>query len=49
MTIARLAAELALACYQAPVRLASDPDTLQDEVLATFERTLALGVDPRQP
>ena len=41
--IARFAAELALACLQTPVRLANDPETLQDEVSATFDRVLALG------
>jgi AcrR family transcriptional regulator len=41
--IARLAAELALACLQTPVRLSNDPETLQDEVSATFDRALALG------
>lgn len=41
--IARFAAELALACLQTPVRLANDPETLKDEVSATFDRVLALG------
>jgi AcrR family transcriptional regulator len=41
--IARLAAELALACVQTPVRLTNDPDTLQDDVNATFDRALAIG------
>jgi AcrR family transcriptional regulator len=41
--IARLAAELALACLQTPIRLSNDPETLQDEVNATFDRALALG------
>ncbi|MGH3262561.1 MAG: TetR/AcrR family transcriptional regulator [Trebonia sp.] len=41
--IARLAAELALACLQTPVRLADDPETLQNEVSKTFDRALALG------
>ena len=41
--IARLAAELAIACLQTPVRLSNNPETLQDEVSATFDRALALG------
>lgn len=41
--MARLAAELAIACVQTPIRLANDPDTLGDEVSATFDRALALG------
>ncbi|MFZ0388637.1 MAG: TetR/AcrR family transcriptional regulator, partial [Solirubrobacteraceae bacterium] len=40
--IARLAAELALACLQTPVRLSNNPETLPDEVSATFDRALAL-------
>ncbi len=39
--IARLAAELAIACLQTPIRLANDPETLQDDVSATFDRAFA--------
>lgn len=41
--IARLAAELALACLQTPIKLANDPATLPDDVNATFDRALAPG------
>jgi AcrR family transcriptional regulator len=41
--IARLAAELALACLQTPIRLANNPETLQEEVSTTFDCVFALG------
>lgn len=40
---ARLAAELALACLQTPVKLTNNPDTLTHDVSATFDRALTLG------
>jgi AcrR family transcriptional regulator len=44
--IARLAAEIALACYQTPRHLGNDPETLVDETRAAFEHVLTLGTDP---
>lgn len=43
--VARLAAQVAVACYQTPRHLANDPSTLVDETRAAFEHVLALGKD----
>ncbi|HEX6520472.1 MAG TPA: helix-turn-helix domain-containing protein [Streptosporangiaceae bacterium] len=43
-TIARFAAETALACYQTPRHLDNNPRTLVDETRAAFRRALTLGI-----
>lgn len=44
--VARLAAEIALACYQAARHLGNDPETLLEETRVAFEHVLTLGTDP---
>jgi AcrR family transcriptional regulator len=46
--IARLGAEIALACYRTPMHLGNNPATLLDEAQAAFARALSLGTDPAQ-
>ncbi|MYW89564.1 TetR family transcriptional regulator [Amycolatopsis rubida] len=47
--IARFAAQIAIACYQAVKRLGNDPRTLVEEIRAAFGRVLALGTGATEP
>jgi AcrR family transcriptional regulator len=44
--VARLAAEIAVACAQAPRQLDNDPRTLAEETRIAFEQVLTLGTAP---